>query len=80
VERTKLVLLGAFTNPLDGSAGLLAAADGPRRHLARDLLPMAGDYYHLALLYQIEQVAKSILRLERPKLAQSRLPSWLNLA
>ena len=73
MERTKLVLLGAFTNPLDGSAGLLAAADGPRRHLARDLLPMAGDYYHLALLYQIEQVAKPILRLEGTNLVQTHL-------
>jgi hypothetical protein len=42
---------------------------------------MPGDYYHLALLYQIEQVAKPILRLEGTKLAQTHLClSWLNLA
>jgi hypothetical protein len=34
---------------------------------------MPGDYYHLALLYQIEQVAKPILRLEGTKLAQTHL-------
>jgi len=50
-----------------GSAGFFPAVDGPRRHQARDLLPVAGDF---PLLHQVKQLAKSVLGLEGTDLAQ----------
>jgi hypothetical protein len=50
LKGAKLALLGAIADSLDGSAGLLPVADGPRRHQPRDLLSMAGDHNDFALL------------------------------
>ena len=43
VEGAELALFGALADSLDGGAGLLAVANGPRRHQARDHPAMTGD-------------------------------------
>jgi hypothetical protein len=55
--------------------GLLAALGGPNRHQARDLLAMAGDYHLFALLYEVEQLAELILRLEGANFAHESYSS-----
>ena len=70
----ELALLGAVADSLDSGAGLLAAAEGPRRDQTRNLLPMAGDHNYLPLLHQIEQLTKFVLRLEGTDLAHWGYP------
>jgi hypothetical protein len=58
------MLLGALAESPERGVGLLPAAHGPNRHQARDLLAVAGDYHLFAPLYEIEQLAEFVLRLE----------------
>jgi hypothetical protein len=61
---TKLALLRAGADTLEGSAGLVPFDVMPGRNKARDFLAVTGNRHFFAVLDQVEQVTEFVLRLE----------------
>jgi hypothetical protein len=71
VQAAKPAFLRAPPDSPQRGVRLLSAANRASRYQARDLPPMTCDYHLLPALYQVQQMAKLVLRLKGTDLAHN---------